>query len=71
VGEPKEAFPICPNRVPSVTLTADAFVLHCTWDCNKGIAPVQMMNGWDLEIRYGDFADYLDPDGPYRHILNN
>ena len=24
------------------TLTADAFVLHCTWDCNKGIAPVQM-----------------------------
>ena len=58
-------------REQEFTLTADAFVLHCTWDCNKGIAPVQMMNGWDLEIRYGDFADYLDPDGPYRHILNN
>jgi hypothetical protein len=30
-----------------------------------------MRNDWGLEIRYGDFADYLDPDGPYRHILNN
>ena len=54
------------------TLTAEALVLHCTWYCDQGIAPIllyKMSNG--MGIPYEHLADHLDPDGPYRHILNN
>jgi len=54
------------------TLTAEALALHCTWYCDQGIAPILLYkrnNG--LGIPYERLADHLDPDGPYRHILNN
>ena len=54
------------------TLTAEALALHCTWYCDQGIAPILLYkrnNG--LGIPYSLLAGHLDPDGPYRHILNN
>jgi hypothetical protein len=54
------------------TLTAEALALHCTWYCDQGIGSRMLFktsNG--LGIPYERLADHLDPDGPYRHILNN
>ena len=43
--------------------TADSPIRFSDWCC--GTTPDH------AEIRYEELADYLDPNGPYRHILNN
>ena len=55
-------------RDQDFTLTANGIALHCTWYCNKGIAPILLFKGNGLEIPYRDLDGYLDPNGPFRHI---
>ena len=69
-------------REQHFTLTADALVLDCTNYCTDGLS--YFADGYGpglvsglmrlnppIEIPYERLATHLDPNGPYRHILNN
>jgi len=58
-------------REQPFTLTADALVLDCEKYCYRGISHVFMSKDDAHAIPYARLADHLDPNGPYRHILNN
>ena len=46
-------------------------MLDCIWYCGSGIARVLMFKTSAYEIPYKSISEHLNPDGPYRHILNN
>ena len=58
-------------RDQQFALTADALVLDCIRYCASGIARVLMFNAPGFEIPYKNISEHLNPDGPYRLILNN
>ncbi len=58
-------------RDQQFVLTADALVLDCIKYCDSGIARALMFNTSAYEIPYKSISEHLNPDGPYRLILNN
>ena len=53
------------------SLTANSLALDCVEYCFQGVVSNLLFKNNALEVPYEHLADHLDPNGPYRHILNN
>ena len=53
------------------SLTANSLALDCVNYCFQGVVSNLLFKNNALEVPYEHLAEHLDPNGPYRHILNN